>query len=62
VKNGDDLSSARGRRKVRGSEGERGKRGGEGWGCSSPFIGAKGEPGRGGQGGNGFNTIEGEVR
>jgi hypothetical protein len=48
AKNSDGLSSAR------GSSGERGKRGGQGWGCSSPFIGAKGAPRRGGQGGNGW--------
>jgi hypothetical protein len=45
---------------VRAKEGARelgreGERGGEGWGCSSPFIGAKGAPGRGGQGGNGWH-------
>jgi hypothetical protein len=44
VKNGGGLSSARGRR--RGSSGERGKRGGEGEGCSSHFIGAEGVLGR----------------
>jgi hypothetical protein len=27
-----------------------GKRGGEGWGCSSPFLGVEGSPGRDGQG------------
>jgi hypothetical protein len=53
AKNGDGLSSARGRRKARGSSGERGKRGGEIQGCSSPFIGAEGALGRGGLGGNG---------
>jgi hypothetical protein len=53
VENGDDLSSAQGQRKVRGSSGERGKRGGEGRGCSSTFIGAEGTSGRGGWGGNG---------
>jgi hypothetical protein len=35
-----------------GSSGERGKSGGEGRGCSSPFIGTEGAPGRGGWGGN----------
>jgi hypothetical protein len=30
-----------------------GKRGGEGRGCLSPFIGVEGAPGRGGWGGNG---------
>jgi hypothetical protein len=66
VKNCGGLSSTQGRRKVRGSSGERGKRGGEGWGCSSPFIGAEGAPGRGGRGGNGgvngFNVIEDGAR
>jgi hypothetical protein len=42
AKNGGGLSSTRGRRKARGSSGERGKRGGEGQGCSSPFIGSGG--------------------
>jgi hypothetical protein len=37
------------RRKARGSSGERGKRGSEGRGCSSPFIRAEGAPGRGRQ-------------
>jgi hypothetical protein len=53
VKNGSGLSSAGGRRKVRGSSRERGKRGGEGRGCSSPFRGTDGALGRGGRGGNG---------
>jgi hypothetical protein len=53
VKNSSGLSSARGRRKVRGSSRERGKRSGEGRGCSSPFIGTDGALGRGGRGGNG---------
>jgi hypothetical protein len=53
AKNGDALSSARGRRKAQERSGERGKRGGEGRGCSSPFIGAEGKSRRGGQGGNG---------
>jgi hypothetical protein len=52
AKNGGGLSLPRGRRKARCSSGERGKRGGEGWGCSPPFIGAEGTPGRGGRGGN----------
>jgi hypothetical protein len=47
-------------------ERERGKRGGEGRGFSSPFIGAEGETGRGSWGGNcginGFNTNEDGVR
>jgi hypothetical protein len=42
--------------------GRDGKRGGEGQGLSSPFIGAEGAPGRGVQGGNSgvnaFNAIE----
>jgi hypothetical protein len=66
AKNGGGLSMARGRRKARRSSGERGKRGGEGRGFSSPFIGAEGAPGRGGWGGNsgvnGFNAIEDGVR
>jgi hypothetical protein len=33
--------------------GREAKRGGEGRGCSSPFIGAERAPGRGGWGGNG---------
>jgi hypothetical protein len=41
-----------GRRKARGRSGDRGKRGGEGRGCSSPFIGAEGATGRGVRGGN----------
>jgi hypothetical protein len=40
---------ARAKEGVRELRGE-GNRGGEGWGCSSPFIGAKGAPGRGGWG------------
>jgi hypothetical protein len=52
AKNDDDLSSAWGQRKARGSLGERGKRGGEGRGCSSLFIGSKGVLGRDGRGGN----------
>jgi hypothetical protein len=46
------MSLPRGRRKARCSSGEKGKRGGEGWGCSPPFIGAEGALGRGGRGGN----------
>jgi hypothetical protein len=46
--------------------GERGKRGGESQGFSSPVIGAEGAPGRGGQGGNGsvngLNAIEDRAR
>jgi hypothetical protein len=45
---------------------ERGKRGGEGRGFSSPFTGAEGATGRGSRGGNcginGFNTNEDGVR
>jgi hypothetical protein len=52
AKNGDSLSSARGQRKARGSSGGIRKRGSDGQGCSSPFIGAEGAPGRGGRGGN----------
>jgi hypothetical protein len=62
----DGLSSARGQRKARRSSGEWGKRGGEGRGLSSPFVGVKGASGRGGQGGNGgvngFNASEDEAR
>jgi hypothetical protein len=46
VKNSSSLSSAQ------GSSVERGKWGGEGQGCSSPFIRAEGAPGRGGRVGN----------
>jgi hypothetical protein len=42
-----------GQRKARRREGHKGKRGGEGRGCSSPFIGVEGKPMRGGRGGNG---------
>jgi hypothetical protein len=46
--------------------GREGRRGGEGHGVSSPFIGAEGAPGRGGQGGNGgvngFNAIRDGAR
>jgi hypothetical protein len=66
AKNGGGLSSARGRRKERRSSGEWGKRGSEGRGFSSPFIGIEGVPGRGGRGGNGdvngFNAIEDGAR
>jgi hypothetical protein len=66
AKNGGGLSSARVRRKARGSSGERGKRGGEGRGFSSPFIGLRehqgGVAGVVTAGANGFNTIEGWAR
>jgi hypothetical protein len=52
AKNGGGLSSMRGQRKARGRWGEKGKRGGEGRGCSSPFIGVEGTSGRGCRGGN----------
>jgi hypothetical protein len=39
-----------GTRELRREEGK----GGEGQGCSSPFIGVDRVPGRGGQGGNGW--------
>jgi hypothetical protein len=66
TKNGGILSSVRGRRMARMCSGERGKRGGESQGFSSPVIGAEGAPGRGGQGGNGsvngLNAIEDRAR
>jgi hypothetical protein len=46
VKKGGGLSSMQGRRKARRSSEERGKRGSEGRGISSPFIGVEGWPGR----------------
>jgi hypothetical protein len=54
VKNGNGLILARGRRKAWGNSGERGKRDGEGRGCSSSFIVAEGAPLKGGRGGNGW--------
>jgi hypothetical protein len=44
-KNGGSLSSSRGRRKERGTSGEKGKRGGEGRGCSSSFYRGRGSAG-----------------
>jgi hypothetical protein len=44
-----DVSAKEGVRELKRER----KRGGEGRGCSSPFIGAEGASGRGGRGGNG---------